>query len=246
MNPYTNTLVLRHLTNSTMTYKLEKRIWTDKDFENMGWHDSNIYKVRLTEDLELDLDYILQWNKPDLEGLPFTFWVAPATLVFKKISNLTFDFATGFENAFEIEDIERRNIENENQWTIITQQGDFQFTSDGFEQFFRQDPFFEFGQIISYNKRNGYCLDRTTNQENSIRNSEYILEQREKELEQYENVKKRHLKNQELAQLIKLRENNEIDTKTYLIKKKEINDLIFSYSYFLKGTQFENWGILTN
>ena len=234
--------VLRHPTNSAMTYQLEKRIWTDKDFENMGWHDSYIYKVRLTEDLELDIDYILQWNKPDLEGLPFTFWVAPATLVFKRIKNLTLEFDTVFEDGFEIEDIERPTIENKNQWTIITRQGDLQFTCDGFEQFIRQDPFFEFWQTISYIKRNGYSLDRTTNQENPIRNREDILEQRKKELELYENVKTRHLKNLELAQLIKSRENNEIDTKTYLIKKKEINEIIFSCSYFLKGTQFENWG----
>ena len=228
-----------------MTYEIEKNIWTDSDFDKMGWHDSQVYKVRLTEDLELDIDYILQWNKPDLEGLPFTFWVAPATLVFKNIKNLTFDFTTGIENAFVIDDIERPTTENQNQWTIITQQGDFHFTCDGFEQFIRQEPFFEFGQTISYNKRNGYCLDRTTKQDNPIRNSDDIIKLRKQELEQYENVKNRHLKYKELAELTKLRENNEIDIKTYLIKKKKINDLIFSYSYFLKGTKFESWGIST-
>ena len=112
-----------------MDYKLEKQVWTDKDFEQMGWHDCNIYKIRLTNDLELDIDYILQWNKPDLEGLPFTFWVAPATLIFKSVQNLTFDFGIGFEDAFEIEDIEK---EDENRWTIITRQGDIQFNSKGF------------------------------------------------------------------------------------------------------------------
>jgi hypothetical protein len=61
-----------------MDYTLEKKVWTDQDFEQMGWHDCNIYKIRLTEDLELDIDYILQWNKPDLEGLPFTFWATLA------------------------------------------------------------------------------------------------------------------------------------------------------------------------
>lgn len=225
-----------------MTYELEKRIWTDLDFEHMGWHDNHIYKVRLTEDLELDIDYILQWNKPDLEGLPFTFWIAPATLVFKGIKNLDFEFAIGFEGSFEIEDIEKSSGENENQWTIITRQGDFQFNCDGFEQFIRQDPFFEFGQTISYRRRYGYCLDRTTNQENPNRNREDVLAEREKELEHYENVKKRHLTHQELAQLTKSREHNEIDLKAYLIKKRELNELIFSYSYFLKGTLFENMG----
>jgi len=46
---------------------------------------------------------------------------------------------------------------------------------------------------------------------------------------------------QELEQLLKARENNEIDTKYYLLKKKEIKDQIFSYDYFLKETKFENW-----
>lgn len=225
-----------------MAYEIEKRVWTDRDFEYMGWHDNHIYKVRLTNDLELDIDYILQWNKPDIEGLPFTFWVAPATLVFTRVKDLSFDFETGFENAFIIEEIERPTAENGNQWVIVTRQGDIQFGCDGFEQFIRQDPFFEFGQIISYNKRNGYCIDRTTKQENPIRNRKDILEDRQKELEHYENAKRRQIKSQELLQLTKMKENNEIDTKAYLIKKTEIKGLISSYSHFLKGTQFENWG----
>ncbi|NCU02961.1 MAG: hypothetical protein GXC73_03150, partial [Chitinophagaceae bacterium] len=68
-----------------------------------------------------------------------------------------------------------------------------------------------------------------------------IVQQRQKDLEDYENVKKRHLKKQELEQLSKARENNELDTKQYLLKKKEINDQLFSYDYFLKGTKFESW-----
>lgn len=221
-----------------MTYELEKRIWTELDFDNMGWHDNQIYKIRLTEDLEMDIDYIFQWNKPDLEGLPFTFWIAPATLVFKNIKNLRFEFNIGFEESFNIEDIER---ENKNQWTIITQEGDIQFTSDGFEQFIRQDPSFQFGQTISYPERNGYSLDRVTDQENPNLVRDDIIEKRKQNLELYEIVKNRRVKKQELDQLIIARENNEVDTKQYLLKKKEINELLFSYDFFLKGTQFESW-----
>jgi len=221
-----------------MAYELEKKIWTDADFDKMGWHDNHIYKIRLIEDLELDIDYILQWNKPDLEGLPFTFWIAPATLVFKSIKNLSFEFVTGLEDSFEIEDIER---ENKNQWTIITRQGDIQFTSDSYEQFIRQEPSFQFGQTISYIERYGYSLDRVTNQENPNKIREDVLEKRKQDFEHYENAKKRQLKKQELDELVKSRDNNEIDTKAYLLKKKEINELLFSYDFFLKGTQFENW-----
>ncbi len=221
-----------------MSYELEKRIWTDEDFDNMGWHDSHIYKLSMKEDLELDIDYILQWNQPDLEGLFFTFWVVPATLVFKRVQNLTFEFNTRVEEAFEIEDIER--IKNKNQWTIITRRGDLQFTCDGFEQFIRQAPFFEFGQTIPFIERYGYSLERTISQENPNRFREDILRQREKDLEDYENAKKRHLKRQELERLINSRDNNEIGTKEYLLRKKEINELLFSYDFFLKGTKFES------
>jgi len=221
-----------------MKYELDKKIWTDADFDKMGWHDNQIYKIRLTEDLEMDIDYIFKWNQPDLEGLPFTFWVAPATLVFKNIKNLRFEFNIGLDDNFEIDEIERAN---KNQWTVITRHGDIQFSSTGFEQFIRQEPSFQFGQTISYIERYGYSLDRVTNQENPNLALEDIIEKRRQNLDHYEIVKKRHLKKQELEELIKSRDNNEIDTKHYLLKKKEINELLFSYDFFLKGTDFESY-----
>ena len=60
-------------------------------------------------------------------------------------------------------------------------------------------------------------------------------------MEDYQNAKKRHLKRQELQQLITAREDNQIDTRQYLIKKKEINELLYSYDFFLKGTKFEHY-----
>jgi hypothetical protein len=221
-----------------MTYQLEKRVWTDADFDKMGWHDNQIHQIRLTEDLEMDIDYICKWNEPDLAGLSFTFWVAPATLVFKKVKELTFEFDLGLERSFEIDYIER---ENNNQWAIITQQGDLQFTCDGFIQFIRQDPSFQFRQTIPYLERNGYSMDRITDQENPYLLQDDIVAKRKQDEEHYEIVKKRHLKKQELANLSHLRDNNQIDTKAYLIKKKEINELLYSYDFFLKGTQFESW-----
>ena len=86
------------------------------------------------------------------------------------------------------------------------------------EQYIRQEPFFEFGQTISFIERDGYSLDRTTNQENPNGNQEDIIHQRQKDFEDYENVKKRHLKKPELEQLLKARENNEIDTKHFLLQ----------------------------
>jgi hypothetical protein len=222
-------------------YELEKKIWTDADFEKMGWHDCRIYKIRLTDNLELDIDYILQWNKPDIKGLPFTFWVAPATLVFRHVSNIQFEIDTAFNEAVEIEDIELNKTDNKLQWTIITQQGDIEFEADGFTQWIRQEPFFQFGQTITYIERCGFSLEQTTDKENPNRLRQDIIEQQKKDFEHYENVKKRQLKRQEKNDLEEQRENGDIALKDYLTKKKEIKEMLDYYDYWLKNTRFENW-----
>ncbi len=224
-----------------MKYELEKNIWTDTDFEKMGWHDSNIYKIGLTEDLALDIDYILQWNKPDIEGLPFTFWVAPATVVFKKIRNLRFELDTAFNNTFEIENIEKNETDGGTSWTIITRQGDIGFISEGYTQYIRQEPSFQFGQSISYAERFGWSLERTTKQENSNLTRDDIVNKRKQDLEHYENAKKRHLKRKEYEELQQARERNEIELKDFLTKKKAIKEMLDYYDYWLKGTRFEEY-----
>jgi hypothetical protein len=220
-----------------MDYILEKHLWTDKDFEQMGWHDSTIYRMQLEKDLSFDIDYILKWNKPDLDGLPFTFWISPATLVFKGVQDLSFELDYGFSQHFEIDDIERDG----NQWTISTQQGDIRFTAEGYEQYIRQQPFFSFGLSISYIERNGYSLERTTNQENPNRIREDVVQRREKDFQDYEIVKQRHLTKKELEQLMKTADKSEVDLKEYLIKRRELNELLSSYNQLLKETRFESW-----
>ena len=224
-----------------MKYELEKSIWTEIDFEQMGWHDCRIYKIRLTEDLEFDIDYILKWNKPDLEGLSFTFWVAPATLVFKKPTNLTFDLDTTFASAVEIENIERELTSNGSIWTIITHQGDLEFRSEGYEQFIRQEPSYQLRQTIPFPERYGISLERTTKQDNPNKFRDDLVEQRKKDFEHYENLKKRHLKRQEKEELNKLRDNNLIGTKEYILTKKKIEQMIDFYDDLLKDTTFESW-----
>ncbi len=225
-----------------MNYELEKYIWTDADFENMGWHDCMIYKIRLDEDLELDIDYIFKWNLPDLEGLPFTFWIAPATLVFKRPKQVTLDLDIAFEDAGEIEGIERSNEDEGILWTINTQKGEIQFISDGFEQFIRQKPTYQFGLAISYIDRNGYSLERTTNQINPNILKDDYLDRRRKVFEDYENYKMRHLKELEKESLDELKRNNKIDFKEYLLKQREIKEIITDIDLLLKGTIFESRG----
>lgn len=224
-----------------MHYEPDKYLWTDADFDEMGWHDNKVHQINLSTDLELDIDYIFKWNEPDMEGLPFTFWISPATLVFKDVKKLRFNFSFLYDD-FEIEDIEREQDKDSTyRWTIITTQGSMEFNAKSYEQFIRQPPFFTFGQVISYPERNGSTLERTTSQLNPVRNREDIVQKREKELADYETAKKRHLKKKELESITEARERNELDTKTFLLRKKEIKDQLYSYDFFLKDTIFENW-----
>jgi hypothetical protein len=49
-----------------MTCEIEKTIFTEADFDRMGWHDNRIYQLKYDTDLELDIDYIVKWNEPQI------------------------------------------------------------------------------------------------------------------------------------------------------------------------------------
>jgi hypothetical protein len=75
--------------------KLEKSVWTVDDFEKMNWHDCPIYAVAFPANIHeiwMDIDYIFEWIKPEIPTEPFNFFIAPATLVFENIHDLSFDF----------------------------------------------------------------------------------------------------------------------------------------------------------
>lgn len=225
-----------------MEFNLEKFLWTEADFDQMGWHDCNIYELRFTDnELEMDIDYIFQWNEPEIESLPYSFWVAPATLVFINVRNLTFDMIFGFRYDLAIDNLEQTLAEHCVSWTLITQNGNIQFEADGYQQYIRQKPSFQFGQTIPYLERFGYSLERTTSQDNPNLLRDDIVKKRETEWKDYESAKKRQQKRLELEALKKARENNEIDLKNYLSRKKEISEIIDSYDFYLRETRFSNW-----
>ncbi len=153
------------------TYTLEKGIWTENDFELMGWHDSLIYGLAfLTEneesqsDMLFDIDYIFEWINPVPPAKHFTFQVAPCTLIFKNISDLTIDIETGrlWQIELEIADLNREIKENPDttQWTIETQRGDIKFEATGFTQFVRQHPKHITGQQLGITERGGISFDK--------------------------------------------------------------------------------------
>lgn len=216
-----------------MEYSLTKNTWTTADFDQLRWRDVTIYQLAMTGDLEMDIDYIFQRNEPEVKGLIPTYWVAPCTLVFKQVRDLKFDMDVIRNDAFRIDYIERGPY-----WTIVTKNGELHFSSDEFEMYVRQQPTFQYKPAIGL-ERNGYSLERTTEQGNSYLQHEEYVTRRKKEAELYAFAKKRCQKQVELEQLNERRENGEIDTQVYLLLRKELIMAIDGYAYWLKGTMFE-------
>src|SRR5690349_14814502 len=102
------------------TYTLEKWIWTEADFDSMGWHDASIYAMKMDGDLCFDIDYIFKWNQPEIEGFHFTFFVAPCTLCFKDVQELSFELSQPVhDNRIEIADIELEIRDEMRYYTVI-------------------------------------------------------------------------------------------------------------------------------
>lgn len=134
-----------------------KEIWTEADFAEMGWHDSQLYAIhfpRMDTVLKLDIDYIFEWVL-DEANKRFSFWVAPCTLCFRGVITLKVDLDFDHQVGLEILDIERFDpvpypdgqvID----WTykISTSNGDITFASTGYEQLVRRQPVFQDGQSL--------------------------------------------------------------------------------------------------
>ena len=118
-------------------------IWTDKDFSNMSWHDNIIHSIVFPQkdlQLSISIDYILEWKRIS-ETNKYQFLVAPATLEFNNVLNLSISLRFGEYTGLYIDEIERKNKrESPNgqcflyDYIIITDRGKIKFNSTGFQQ----------------------------------------------------------------------------------------------------------------
>lgn len=157
-------------------FTLEKNVWTQDDYEQMGWHDCSIYGLSFlpvdekgTTHLLFDIDYMFKWVNPVPPKQTFSFWVAPCTLVFKDTFDLVInvDRKGGTTDMLEIADLYlSEKIEQEKnkwvyEWNIDLQEGYIKFKSLGFDQIVRQKPTFTDRQILSLDERNGISFRLT-------------------------------------------------------------------------------------
>jgi hypothetical protein len=149
---------------------LERAVWTDADFDHMGWHDATVRGMACPQelngsDLSFDIDYIVRWLNPEAPEASYRFWVAPATLTFLNVWSMDSEFVQ--TRRFEIDAIRREDPLNDRQvttgtrpWVIDGHTFDIRLLASGFEQIFRQPPVLTEGQSLSDEARGGVSFDR--------------------------------------------------------------------------------------
>lgn len=152
--------------------RLTKSIWTEDDFDQMGWHDNRIYGIAFgmkESEIIFDIDYILEWTEAaEEEETNFKFQIAPSTLVFRNVYD--FYISSSIISDMKIEDIYRSKPARpknaayvkeqiEYEWTIETTSGEITFISVGYKQILRKAPVLQSTQQIDLLQRGGISFD---------------------------------------------------------------------------------------
>lgn len=155
-----------------MNYSPEKWIWSEEDFDEMGWHDCKIFGISPgpgEDQLSLDVDYIWKWVHPSEGENFFKFWISPVTLVFENVHQLECEFRE--ISVIRIDEVGRvdprrpRNAqfigkETEWRWTIDCHDGSINFWAVGYRQYTRKLPVLSDAQQLSLSARGGLSVSR--------------------------------------------------------------------------------------
>ncbi len=124
-----------------------KSLWSDQDFQYMGWHDSRIYSLMLPDEdfrISLDIDYIFKWER---SGEKQGFLVSPCNLEFINVSSFKVDIDYNDSMLIFISEIKRFNERltpngKLTHWDfeIECDCGSIYFSATGFEQKVRSQP----------------------------------------------------------------------------------------------------------
>jgi hypothetical protein len=154
-------------------FKLEKSIYTDHDFDVMGWHDVYIHGIAFKPEafeLYFDIDYMFAWVDPEPPDNHYTFWLSSCTWVFSNVWDFVLDVSTDF--GLQIADVSREligrpknadsiNRDQEWKWKIECQEGILTFKSVGYEMYIRRKPIRAKSQFFNWADRGGINFDKT-------------------------------------------------------------------------------------
>ena len=140
-----------------------KALWTEDDFDQMGWHDCRVHGFSFSPpsatgwSVALDIDYILEWVDPTEPGGNFSFWVAPATLVFPYANDVILNVEMEAYQELEIDAMTRRQGSegtHDIRWSIA---GSFNLdlSASSYQQYIRATPVHIDLQALSPEQRGG-------------------------------------------------------------------------------------------
>jgi hypothetical protein len=149
-------------------YSLEKLVWSEADYDEMGFHDVNIRAVYFSTDTPevlFDVDYIFKWVMPTPPDEYFTFWVSPATLVFRDVSDVELSWQGG--DQFVLWELERSEEEILPAghvrwlWTLAGNVGgSASLRATGYSLYVRQEPRYINRQNLWSEERGGVSFHR--------------------------------------------------------------------------------------
>ncbi len=154
-------------------FVLEKPIWTDADYDKMGWHDVIIHGFsfdRPRYEVLFDIDYMFDWVNPEPPSPYYSFWISPVTLVFHNTYGLKADINHGL--GLQIMDIIRSKdpVPQENAYIKINKQWEWTLELDGSKISFHASGFTQFtcslprhwkkSQSFTLEERGGISFDR--------------------------------------------------------------------------------------
>ena len=155
---------------SDIIYAPQKWIWSDTDFDQMGWHDAHIHALAFRPErfqLLLDIDYIFKWVQPVPGEKSYKFWVAPCTLIFKNVRQIRFSIDP--IQDISILDITRSDPQEINSvlgfdflYLLACAEGESVVRSTGYEQFTRRPPSLVSTQRFLEKERGGFSFSSNT------------------------------------------------------------------------------------
>jgi hypothetical protein len=155
------------------TYLPEKLIWSNEDFESMGWHDATIWSlVANPEAFELlvDIDYIFNWVHPAKGETYFKFWVAPVTMVFENASDVCIHIDSQ-QGCIEVADLTRELIGpspngkfTQYRFAFDCREGQIELQATGFKLYVRRPPTLLNSQAFELGARQGVDFGRVYNE----------------------------------------------------------------------------------
>jgi len=160
-----------------------KPIWTDGDYESMGWHDCPIRGIVFLDDsnyemgqfdskLAFDIDYIFQWVLVETDKGPrYSFYISPCTLVFDQAYDVILNCSTvGYTPVLPQiscltiklnEEYLKRNYRCYDVCIELHNSEPITFHSTGFKQYVRKPPLLVEGQFLTLAQRGGVCFGQT-------------------------------------------------------------------------------------